>query len=56
MKIKIQEISSHILKQKKVSLFIKRIDQVHPFVSGNKWYKLKYNLIEAKKSNFNTLF
>ena len=55
MKIKIQEISSHILKQKKVSLFIKRIDQVHPFVSGNKWYKLKYNLIEAKKSNFNTL-
>ena len=55
MKIKIQEISSHILKQNKVSLFIKRIDQVHPFVSGNKWYKLKYNLLDAKKHKFNRL-
>ena len=28
---------------------IKRIDLIDPFVSGNKWFKLKYNLIEAKK-------
>lgn len=26
---------------------IKREDQNHPFVSGNKWWKLKYNLEEA---------
>ena len=49
MQIKTQEISLSFLKQKQVRLFIKRIDQICPFVSGNKWYKLKYNLIEAKK-------
>jgi len=55
MQIKTQEISLSLLKQKKVRLFIKRIDQVHPFVSGNKWYKLKYNLIKADKKGFKTL-
>jgi 1-aminocyclopropane-1-carboxylate deaminase len=38
-----------------VRLFVKRIDKSHPFVSGNKWYKLKYNLIEAKKLAYKTL-
>lgn len=34
---------------KEVELFIKREDEIHPFVSGNKYRKLKYNLLEAKK-------
>jgi len=55
MKIETEEISIPIVKQKKVRLFIKRIDKVHPFVSGNKWYKLKYNLIKAKEKSFKTL-
>jgi 1-aminocyclopropane-1-carboxylate deaminase len=55
MQIKTQEISLSILKQKQVRLFVKRIDKSHPFVSGNKWYKLKYNLIEAKKLGYKTL-
>ena len=38
-----------------VNLFIKREDLIHPAISGNKWYKLKYNLLEAKKNNFDTL-
>jgi 1-aminocyclopropane-1-carboxylate deaminase len=38
-----------ILEEKKVELFIKREDLIHPFVSGNKFRKLKYNLHEAKK-------
>jgi 1-aminocyclopropane-1-carboxylate deaminase len=25
-------------------IWIKRLDQIHPFVNGNKWFKLKYNL------------
>jgi len=37
------------LEEKKVELFIKREDLIHPFVSGNKFRKLKYNLLEAKK-------
>ena len=38
-----------------VELFIKREDAIHPFVSGNKYRKLKYNLLEAEALNFKTL-
>ena len=34
-----------------VELFIKRDDLIHPFISGNKWRKLKYNLIKARNEN-----
>ncbi|QOD62383.1 1-aminocyclopropane-1-carboxylate deaminase/D-cysteine desulfhydrase [Polaribacter haliotis] len=44
-----QQIHLSILEEKKVELFIKREDLIHPFVSGNKFRKLKYNLAEAKK-------
>jgi 1-aminocyclopropane-1-carboxylate deaminase len=44
-----QQILLPILEEKKVELFIKREDLIHPFVSGNKFRKLKYNLLEAKK-------
>jgi 1-aminocyclopropane-1-carboxylate deaminase len=55
MKIETKEISLPVLKEKEVRLFIKRIDKAHHFISGNKWFKLKYNLIEAKKKGHNTL-
>ena len=38
-----------------IELFIKREDLLHPFVSGNKFRKLKYNLLQAKKENQTTL-
>ena len=38
-----------------ISLTIKREDLIHPFVSGNKFRKLKYNLLQAKAENQNTL-
>jgi 1-aminocyclopropane-1-carboxylate deaminase len=38
-----------------VKLFIKRDDLIHPFISGNKWRKLKYNLLKAKELNKNQL-
>lgn len=34
---------------------LKREDQIHTFVSGNKFRKLKYNLIEAKNQKKHTL-
>ena len=49
MKITSQEIYFPILRDKNIKLFIKRIDQIHEHISGNKWYKLKYNLKEAYK-------
>ena len=38
-----------------ISLHIKREDLIHPFVSGNKFRKLKYNLLQAKAENYDTL-
>lgn len=44
-----------ILLEKKVSVFLKREDEIHPYVSGNKFRKLKYNIEEAKKQGKTTL-
>lgn len=38
-----------------IRLFIKRDDLLHPQVSGNKWRKLKYNLLAARKQGYHTL-
>lgn len=38
-----------------ISLHIKREDLINSFVSGNKFRKLKYNLLEAKTQNKDTL-
>ena len=40
---------------KNVNVFMKRIDLVHPEISGNKWFKMKYNIAEAKEKNYDTL-
>jgi len=38
-----------------INLFVKRLDQIHPLASGNKFFKLKYNLEQAKKDGKKTL-
>ena len=38
-----------------IRLFLKRDDLLHPLVSGNKWRKLKYNLLAAQNQGFTTL-
>jgi len=38
-----------------VELYVKREDVLHREISGNKFRKLKYNLLEAKKLNHRTL-
>ncbi|WP_373521404.1 1-aminocyclopropane-1-carboxylate deaminase/D-cysteine desulfhydrase [Aquiflexum sp.] len=47
--IETQELDFPLLKEKGIRLSIKRLDQVHPLASGNKFFKLKYNLIEAQR-------
>ncbi|MGV3771864.1 MAG: 1-aminocyclopropane-1-carboxylate deaminase/D-cysteine desulfhydrase [Verrucomicrobiales bacterium] len=32
-----------------LQVFLKREDLIHPFVSGNKWRKLKHNFLEAQR-------
>ena len=44
-------IQHPLLDQLKVEMEVMRLDQVHPKVSGNKFFKLKYNLAEALKQN-----
>ncbi len=38
-----------------ISVDLLRIDKVHAYVSGNKWFKLKYNLLKAKEEGYTTL-
>jgi 1-aminocyclopropane-1-carboxylate deaminase len=51
----IEEVNDPFLKERNISLFIKREDLNHPHISGNKWHKLKYNLLEARKQGKNVL-
>jgi 1-aminocyclopropane-1-carboxylate deaminase len=37
------------------ALFIKREDEIHRFVSGNKFRKLKYNILKAQEDSFDGL-
>ncbi|MCB0466491.1 MAG: 1-aminocyclopropane-1-carboxylate deaminase/D-cysteine desulfhydrase, partial [Aequorivita sp.] len=42
------EIKSH-------NLVVKREDLIHPFVSGNKFRKLKYNILTAREQKHDTI-
>lgn len=43
----IDALSHPVLDAKNISVDCLRLDKAHPFVSGNKWYKLKHHLIAA---------
>jgi len=53
--VPILKIKDPIIKDSGIKLFIKREDLTHPELSGNKWHKLKYNLMAAKKDGYKTL-
>ena len=38
-----------------ITIYLKREELLHPTISGNKWRKLKYNLIEANRLGYETL-
>ncbi|HPI81188.1 MAG: pyridoxal-phosphate dependent enzyme [Cyclobacteriaceae bacterium] len=48
-------LKSPFLEKKEVTVLVKREDLNHPHVSGNKWWKLKYNLEEAIGQGHDTL-
>ncbi|WP_084532490.1 1-aminocyclopropane-1-carboxylate deaminase/D-cysteine desulfhydrase [Arenibacter palladensis] len=50
-----QEVDLSILSKKQVTLVVKREDLLHPFISGNKYRKLKYNILEAKQRGLDTI-
>lgn len=52
-----QELFLPLYAEKQVRVFVKRDDLIHPYISGNKWRKLKYpfsNAFEKKQDKFVT--
>lgn len=47
----VEQIFDPLFTEKEVEVFVKRDDMIHPFISGNKWRKLKYILANAEKLN-----
>jgi 1-aminocyclopropane-1-carboxylate deaminase len=45
----VQQITHPVFAAKRVEVSIKREDLIHPFISGNKWRKLKYVLADAQE-------
>lgn len=46
---KLQALHHPLFDKHNVHVEIKRDDIIHPIISGNKWRKLKYNLLHAKQ-------
>lgn len=54
-RIFIQNIESEWLDNNNVSLDVLRLDELHPVVSGNKWFKLKIYLQKAEQEGYSTV-
>lgn len=50
-----QEVHLEEIESAGISLWMKREDELHPHISGNKFRKLKYNLEEAVDRGYHTL-
>lgn len=51
----IYKIENKLISTYDIQLWMKRDDLLHPQVSGNKWRKLKYSLVEAKQKKVSHL-
>ncbi len=51
----VAELHDDRLRPHGVRLLLKRDDLIHPDVPGNKWRKLKFNLVEAREQGYRTL-
>ncbi len=49
------KLSLPLYSEKKVEVDVLRLDKVHPDVSGNKWFKLRFYLEEAKAEGKETI-
>lgn len=52
-KITIDKIHALFLQNKNVQFDVLRLDKIHPVISGNKWFKLKYHLDNFNAGNYN---
>jgi 1-aminocyclopropane-1-carboxylate deaminase/D-cysteine desulfhydrase-like pyridoxal-dependent ACC family enzyme len=53
--ILISNINIKTVQDKNIHLDLLRLDLIHPEISGNKWFKLKYNIAFAIENNFKSI-
>ena len=51
----IQKLNDPLFDEKGLEVYVKRDDLIHPVIMGNKWRKLKYNLLNAKSAGHKTI-
>ncbi|MFT3751018.1 MAG: pyridoxal-phosphate dependent enzyme [Agriterribacter sp.] len=51
--VSIENINSGI--EEEIAISVLRLDKIHPVISGNKWFKLKYYLQDAKSKSYNSI-
>ncbi|WP_240731516.1 hypothetical protein [Hymenobacter radiodurans] len=51
----LQELDEPAARRRGIRLILLRDDLTHPELPGNKWRKLKYNLLEARAQGHDTL-
>ena len=49
------KLSLPLFIERKVEVDVLRLDKIHPLVSGNKWFKLRYHMEQAKIENKKTI-
>ena len=48
--IKVQPLVNELYSTKNISASVFRLDSLHPVISGNKWFKLRFYIEDAKKT------
>lgn len=51
----IQPLNNDWYQNKVAAMDMLRLDLIHPVISGNKWFKLKYNLQQAKVKGYDSI-
>lgn len=51
----VESVQHPLLQEHKIRLYIKRDDRLHNIISGNKWRKLKFSLVDAINSGHDHL-
>ena len=53
--VTIDTLKLGLFNENNIQVDVLRLDKIHPVISGNKWFKLKYYLQEALENNLHTL-
>ena len=53
--ITVDTISLPVFKEKNIEVSVLRLDKIHPVISGNKWFKLRFYIEEAKQLKKKTI-